>query len=168
MQNTYMPKPNPASMGHSHTHWFSTCPTVTQTARELSPIPYDLSTDQVYQIQLNESLEVALKRAPMTLRDCLKHQGEKGVLSWVNGFSELVDTVKRSRDNGDLFISNYHQAVSTCEILLQMRTEIKSQLIIICFFSHVRRLKRIFEPDSEKSDPGLDFPFFETGHIMGC
>lgn len=110
-------------------------------------------------IAQNDGLIFALASAPEVLYARWRQYGQLGVLGWCAEFAELVDALKSIGLAGDMFKGTRDQALRTCEELLQLKLEVKMQIIVIYLSSQVARLRRFLDQHREWDDyPVPQFP----------
>jgi hypothetical protein len=81
------------------------------------------------------------------------------VLAWCAEFSEMIDELKRLGIAGDMFVSTREAALKACEDILQLRLDIKMQIIVIHLSSQVARLRRFLDAEHVWEDyPDTHFP----------
>jgi hypothetical protein len=127
-------------------------------------------------IAQNELFDFALKAAPNVLYSRYKQYGQVcssvdhsfhfililcqlGVLAWCSEFGEMIDTLKDLGFHGNMFVTTRVQALKTCEELLQLKLDIKMQIILMYLSSQVARLRRFLDGDRVFDDyPRTEFP----------
>lgn len=110
-------------------------------------------------IDKNAMCDFALQSAPNVLYGRYQQYGQLGVLAWCAEFSEMIDELKRLGIAGDMFVSTREAALKACEEILQLRLDIKMQIIVIHLSSQVARLRRFLDAEHVWEDyPDTHFP----------
>jgi hypothetical protein len=82
-----------------------------------------------------------------------------GVLAWCSEFGELIDNLKHLGFHGNMFVATRTQALKTCEELLQLKLDIKMQIIVMYLSSQVARLRHFLDTERVWDDyPEPTFP----------
>jgi len=141
---------------YSDYQWFKDAPP-RQPAPATQPVdPYIPLPDVIEQ---NELFDFALKAAPNVLYSRYKQYGQLGVLAWCSEFGEMIDTLKDLGFHGNMFVTTRVQALKTCEELLQLKLDIKMQIILMYLSSQVARLRRFLDGERVFDDyPQPEFP----------
>jgi len=110
-------------------------------------------------IETNSAFEFALSVAPNIVYARYKQYGQLGVLAWCSEFGELIENLKELGFAGNMFVTTRTQALKTCEELLQLKLDIKMQIIVMYLSSQVARLRRFLDGDRVWTDyPEPQFP----------
>ena len=81
------------------------------------------------------------------------------MLAWCAEFSELIDALKQLGFEGNMFVSTRIQALKACSDILQLRLDVKMQIIVMYLSSQVQRLRRFLDGDRQWDDyPIITFP----------
>lgn len=81
------------------------------------------------------------------------------MLAWCSEFGELIENLKELGFAGNMFVTTRTQALKTCEELLQLKLDIKMQIIVMYLSSQVARLRRFLDGDRVWTDyPEPQFP----------
>lgn len=71
----------------------------------------------------------------------------------------MIDAIKELGIAGNMFVNTRAQALATCEEVLNLKLEIKMQIIIMFLSSQVARLRRFLDNERTWNDyPEIDFP----------
>jgi len=137
--------------------WFKEAPPQRPQPPPTEPVdPYIPLPDVIEQ---NELFDFALKAAPNVLYSRYKQYGQLGVLAWCSEFGEMIDTLKDLGFHGNMFVTTRVQALKTCEELLQLKLDIKMQIILMYLSSQVARLRRFLDGERVFEDyPRTEFP----------
>jgi len=142
---------------YSDYQWFKDAPP--RQPPPPAPEPVDPYVPLPDVIEQNELFDFALKAAPNVLYSRYKQYGQLGVLAWCSEFGEMIDTLKDLGFHGNMFVTTRVQALKTCEELLQLKLDIKMQIILMYLSSQVARLRRFLDGDRVFNDyPHPEFP----------
>jgi hypothetical protein len=71
----------------------------------------------------------------------------------------MIDHVKQLGFEGNMFVNTRAQALRTCEEILQLKLEIKMQIIVMYLSSQIARLRKFLDGEKNFEDyPIVDFP----------
>ncbi|KIK07496.1 hypothetical protein K443DRAFT_187050 [Laccaria amethystina LaAM-08-1] len=142
---------------YSNYQWFQDAPPRPQPSAPQSVAPPYVPLPGV--IETNSSFEFALSVAPNIVYARYKQYGQLGVLAWCSEFGELIENLKELGFAGNMFVTTRTQALKTCEELLQLKLDIKMQIIVMYLSSQVARLRRFLDGDRVWTDyPEPQFP----------
>ncbi|KIL00571.1 hypothetical protein PAXRUDRAFT_129538 [Paxillus rubicundulus Ve08.2h10] len=142
---------------YSGHQWFQEPPPRPEVWPKPVASPYIPDDDVIRQ---NEAFDFALKAAPNVLYGRFKQYGQLGVLAWCSEFGEMIDSLKGLGFSGNMFVATRSQALRTCDEILQLKLEIKMQIILMYLSSQVARLRRFLVNGERQWDdyPVPEFP----------
>lgn len=72
----------------------------------------------------------------------------------------MIDSLKELGFSGNMFVATRAQALRTCEEILQLKLDIKMQIILLYLSSQVGRLRRFLDSGERQWDdyPVPEFP----------